>query len=203
MSNGIKTVVLGEATTGKTSIVTRLVKEKFTDNTDTTIGASFVIGKNGKFGNFQFDFWDTAGQERFLSLVPMYYRKAEIILLTFDMNRLSSIDRVAYFLDKVKSELTNDFEVIIIGNKLDLVSNIDYVDKQIREKLENFSDIVGSEDYIYISTKTGQNFDLLLNKIVEKGTKIMNTRNSSSEELITLTSAPPSNYSYYSCGYCV
>ena len=202
MTTGIKTVVLGEATTGKTSIVTKLVKDRFSENTDTTIGASFLVGKNGKFKDFQFDFWDTAGQERFLAIVPMYYKKAEIILLTFDLSKLSTIDRLAYFLEKIKQEVMNDFEVIIIGNKLDLVTNIDEIDRYVRDELDDFTDIIGTTDYVYVSTKTGKNFDLLLNKIIEKGTKIMNLKSANFDnDVITVTYEKPS--SFYKCSYCV
>ena len=204
MSEGIKTVLLGESTIGKTSIVTRLVRDMFTENTNATIGASYSVGKDNKFKDFKFNFWDTAGQERFASIMPMYYRDSKLILLIFDMNRLESIDKMVYYLEKLKAEVHTSFEVIVIGNKMDLVSNVKDIDIIVREKLEEFHSLIGSTDYIYVSTKSGKNFDLLINKLIEKGTMIEHDKDDLFEDDGIINIADPPKKSYLSgCGYCV
>ncbi|MCJ7638168.1 MAG: GTP-binding protein [Nitrososphaeraceae archaeon] len=203
MENGIKTVVLGEATTGKTSITTRLVKDNFTTDLSATIGASFSVGSGKKFGNNKFAFWDTAGQERFAAIIPMYYRDAKLILLVFDMSKLSSIDRLESYLEKLRTGVRHDFETIVIGNKMDLVDNVSEIDKYVREKMEKYNGFIGNTDYIYVSSKTGKNFDLLLNKIIEKGHMILNDNNDDlpDPDIIRVGDTPKS--SYFSCSYCV
>ncbi len=202
MSNGIKTVLLGEATTGKTSVATRLVRDEFYTESGATIGASFLVGKGKKFDDMRFSFWDTAGQERFASIIPMYYRDAKIIMLVFDMSNLSTIDRLITYLEKIRTEIRGDFETIVIGNKLDLVDDVDRIDKYVRDKLENFCGIVGSTDYVYVSSKTNKNFDILLKKLLEKGKFILNGEDDLFDNnIVNIDSTPKSSYT--NCAYCV
>lgn len=202
MTTGIKTVLLGEATSGKTSIATRLVSDKFYSDNEATIGAGFLVGNGKKFNDMKFAFWDTAGQERFASIIPMYYRDAKIVMLVFDMSNLSTIDRLITYLEKIQSEIRGDFETIIIGNKLDLIDDVNGVNKYVRDKLENFSEIVGNTDYVYVSSKTNKNFDILLKKILEKGKSILNGDDDLSDNnIVNIDSTLKSSYA--NCAYCV
>lgn len=203
MSNGIKTVVLGESTIGKTSITTRLTRNIFSSHTESTIGAAFAVGSGDKFGNHKFSFWDTAGQERYSAIIPMYYRDAKLVLFVFDMSNINTIDRIDEYLKKMMNNTSNNFEIIVIGNKIDLISidDIANIDSYIKDKLQ----IYNIKDFIYVSTKTGQNFDILLKKIVEKGDiisereSIVNTDNNL--DIVVLNQE--SKFDYLKCSYCV
>ena len=56
----------------------------------------------------QLNIWDTAGDERFRSIMPLYYRDAEIALLVFDLTDPESFKGIDYWLgeleEKVKAE---------------------------------------------------------------------------------------------------
>eukprot|EP01071_Lankesteria_metandrocarpae_P003959 Lankesteria_metandrocarpae@DN3282_c1_g1_i2.p1 len=154
-----KVVLLGEASVGKTSIVSRFSNDSFSDATDTTIGAAFcphTIEVDGK--PIKFEIWDTAGQERFSSLAPMYYRGAAAAIIVYDQTRASSYDRAQAWVQQV--QLSNpDVVICMTGNKSDLPNRA--VDaKEIQEYCE-------SEGLFYVETsaKTGQNvaavFDLI------------------------------------------
>jgi small GTP-binding protein len=203
MSKPVSVILLGEATTGKTSVVNRLLKDRFANNTEATIGASFM---SHIFDKTKYNFWDTAGQERFLSLAPIYYRKGEIIILTFDTSSLDTIDRMAYYLYKIRGDIQHHFEVIIVGTKTDLTQHkIEYIDLSVKEKLEDFKDIVKDTDYIYVSSKTPTNFDKLLEKLKEKGRLIKESRyDDVRDDLVTIyDTEPTSTMSKISCGYCL
>ncbi|ARF09856.1 Ras family GTPase [Indivirus ILV1] len=201
MTDRIKTVLLGEATAGKTSIVNRLTKNEFQDETNATIGASFSIAYGPKFKNMRLAFWDTAGQERFSAIVPMYYRDAKIMILVFDMNNLSSVDKLVTYIEKIEGSVSGDYESIIVGNKMDLVSDIASVDRYIKEKLAKYDNIIKNDDYVYVSSKTGKNFDLLLDKILEKGNIVNNINSQSDKNIININDNTKTNYSR--CAYCV
>ena len=71
---------------GKTSLLQRYVKGKFTSAHKVTIGADFLAKKlefGGKEYNIQF--WDTAGQERFNSLGGGFYRGSDVCVIVFDI----------------------------------------------------------------------------------------------------------------------
>ena len=203
INDPISVILLGKATTGKTSLMNRLIKDKFTHNTEATIGASFM---SVDFNNKKYHFWDTAGQERYLSLAPIYYRRGEIIILVFDTSQLYTIDRMIYYLDRIKEELAHKYEVIIVGTKTDLANHgIDYIDQIVKEKLSNFDDIIKDTDYVYVSAKTPSNFDILLTKIKEKGQIIQIARSPNENSgLVNINAVDPSTtMSKISCGYCV
>ena len=83
-----KLVVMGDISVGKSSLLSRYIKNTFDQFNESTIGAAFftkhVESESGEKVNLEI--WDTAGQERYNSLLPMYYRGANVIILVFDVN---------------------------------------------------------------------------------------------------------------------
>jgi GTPase SAR1 family protein len=86
-----KLVTIGDAQTGKTSLLWRLTHKQRPDIRDATIGAAFFNSSSKKFC---LNMWDTAGQERFRSMLPIYLRDAEIILFVYDITDRSSYDHL-------------------------------------------------------------------------------------------------------------
>lgn len=64
-----KMVLLGDADVGKTSLALRLVKARFVEHTEATIGAAFFTHSvqlhDGRY--LKIELWDTAGAERYRS----------------------------------------------------------------------------------------------------------------------------------------
>lgn len=83
----------------------RFCSNTFAEGLDATIGASFLNHKV-TLGNqtLLFQIWDTAGQERFESLIPMYYRTANIAVIVYDVSDLTSLDRAKAFVQKIIDE---------------------------------------------------------------------------------------------------
>lgn len=80
-----KVVLYGSINVGKTSLLYRLKNEKYIDSLQPTIGISFCDFEK-QIGNsiIRFNIWDTAGQERYKSVVPLYLRNVDIVLLCFN-----------------------------------------------------------------------------------------------------------------------
>lgn len=111
--SSLKTVFLGSVNVGKTSIVQRLVWNRFDNKRESTIGAAF-----SKSGNL--DIWDTAGQERFKSIVPMYLRNASNIVIVFDATSSDSYkDAIGHWYDMAKKEVSG--HLVLIRNKCDSI----------------------------------------------------------------------------------
>jgi small GTP-binding protein len=81
----IKLVLLGNSGAGKTCMVQRMIYSTFNVHSSPTIGAAYSI--YSVESNIKIEMWDTAGQERFHSLLPMYARGAEIIIVVIDIER--------------------------------------------------------------------------------------------------------------------
>uniref|UniRef100_UPI00358E7E6B ras-related protein Rab-32-like n=1 Tax=Myxine glutinosa TaxID=7769 RepID=UPI00358E7E6B len=74
----VKLLVLGDAATGKSSLVRRYARGEFGDCYRQTIGADFYrkTYEDGPFRWCSVELWDIAGQERFARLSRAFYRDA-------------------------------------------------------------------------------------------------------------------------------
>ena len=165
----IKTTVVGNVSTGKTSIVLRLLKNEF-GKTESTVGASFfTLDVN----DIRYEIWDTAGSERYLSLAPMYYRGSKLIIMVFDVNDLSTIERLRIYFDMIDRDTCLVPKVIIVGNKIDLIDEQQLYDIKlhIADKISTMTNITIS-DYVYTSAKTGHGIREFKNAIFNSNINI-------------------------------
>ena len=159
-----KLVVMGDVSVGKTSILTRYIKDTFDQFSESTIGAAFftkkVTAPTGE--NINLEIWDTAGQERYDSLLPMYYRGANIILFVFDLNNANSFSNLrTRWLDIINQSGMNSI-FFLVGDKCDLQQNIQ--DEDVINLLLDYDDV----EYFKISAKNNEGLDELFTGIVEK-----------------------------------
>lgn len=178
----IKIVILGCSGIGKSTLIIKILKNKYTEDIGNTIGSSFyVIYENNK----KLSFWDTAGQERFSNIIPFYYRNSNIILLAFDVNDMKTFDRVKKYAEIISQQNNPPNAIIFIGTKFDLFlteninkvfSDIDYFVKDEIFQL-NISNKIRQE-FIYVSSLSNYNIIKLKNLITEISSQILNTINS-------------------------
>ena len=149
----IKLVLLGNSAAGKTCMVQKMIYSTFNINSSPTIGAAYSI--YSVESNIKVEMWDTAGQERFHSLLPMYARGAEIIIVVIDIEK--NIDEQIlkwnkYIQDNEKL-FSPYFKLFLIFNKYDLNPGF-----EIPETIMN------QQQFIFItlvSAKSGHNIDKL------------------------------------------
>lgn len=158
-----KMVVLGHYSVGKSSIVLNFVKGEFNPNEESTIGAAFltktIFVKNNAI---KFEIWDTAGQERYYSLIPMYYRGAQVALIVYDVTSEDSFASAKKWVEDLKIEKPQNFLKVLVANKMDLVGETVVKSEQGREYAE-------SENLLFFETsaKTGENITSMFNQIAE------------------------------------
>ena len=68
------------------------------------------------------EIWDTAGQERYRELALSYYKLAAGIVLVYDVTDETSYENISYWLGKIQANGENDTEVILLGNKIDMIN---------------------------------------------------------------------------------
>lgn len=166
-TNKLKVTIIGAISTGKTTIALRLAYDGF-HNTDSTIGASFFTYVHD---NIKYEIWDTAGGERFSPLLPIYYRGSDIILMVFDLNDTDTLDKLEEILKKIEQNVHTKHKIIIIGNKNDLVSSEKTIQLNmlVTEQLNNHN----IDDYVYISSLTGNGFDYFKNVLHRNGMEML------------------------------
>ncbi|XP_037110146.1 ras and EF-hand domain-containing protein isoform X4 [Syngnathus acus] len=114
-------VLAGDTGAGKSSFLMRLALNQFRADMQTTLGVDFQIKKmlvDGQKTNLQI--WDTAGQERFRSIARSYFRKANGVLLFYDVTSESSFLNIRDWLDQIQDAAEDKVPVCIIGNKVDM-----------------------------------------------------------------------------------
>ena len=114
--------ILGNSSVGKTSFIHKYVKNDFKDSYKNTIGIDYC-SRNMKLPTgeeFEIFFYDTAGQEKYKSISFNLIKKADGILLLYDISERSSFDDINQWIENIKNVKGDNFPVILIGNKCDL-----------------------------------------------------------------------------------
>lgn len=124
--NKYKVVFIGDSSVGKTSILNTYMKKKNTPKA--TLGTEFSEKYIEKY-DLKLQIWDCAGQERFRALTRLYYRGAHICILVFDLSNPESLNSLKnYWINAVLENSDNSVNFILVGNKIDLSSKINYQD---------------------------------------------------------------------------
>ena len=157
-----KLIFLGDQNVGKSAILNRFVNDTFSEEYQSTIGLDFQ-SKNIQIDNQEIHLllYDTAGQEKFRSLIPMYTRDANIILLVYDVTSKESFNNLSIWLNEGNNSNIKKEEIIylVVGNKTDLDDRRE-VNSDEGENFANENGFIFGE----VSAKTGDGFSELFYK---------------------------------------
>ncbi|XP_028658264.1 ras and EF-hand domain-containing protein [Erpetoichthys calabaricus] len=116
-----KIVLAGDAAVGKSSFLLRLCKNEFRGNTSATLGVDFQMKTLIVDGEpTMLQLWDTAGQERFRSIAKSYFRRADGVLLLYDVTCEKSFINVREWVDMIEDVSLGEIPIMLVGNKADL-----------------------------------------------------------------------------------
>lgn len=73
---------------------------------------------------YQLKIWDTSGQERLRALTSNYYRKADGVIILFDVTRKDSFDNLEKWIASLKEKVEETIPIVIVGNKIDLPNKV-------------------------------------------------------------------------------
>ena len=83
------------------------------------------------------EIWDTAGQEKYRALTRRYYEGVSGIILVFDVTDESSLQNLnQYWLPKILENSDEFIELVIVGNKADLINDRVLSQEQINQFIE-------------------------------------------------------------------
>ena len=126
-----KVSLIGDERTGKTSLILRYLKNKFTNEYITTLGADFVdktythdnLEELQPGDEFTVTIWDMAGQAHFVDIAKIYCEGSAGIIIVFDQNDPDSFSTVPKWI-KFTQEVSPDAVVMIVSNKADLENEV-------------------------------------------------------------------------------
>ena len=167
-----KIVLLGDVSVGKTSIASRYCKNSFNDHHINTIGGAYqqqkVVLGNGSM--VKLHIWDTSGQERFRAMTNLYYRDAQVAILTYDITNESSFASIEFWINELKYKVENDNMLLcLVGNKCDVSSNERKITTAKGKNFANENNMI----FFETSAKTGEGVKDLFVSIANKVYEIM------------------------------
>ncbi|KAM5262572.1 EF-hand calcium-binding domain-containing protein 4B [Ctenodactylus gundi] len=116
-----KIVFVGNSAVGKTSFLRRLCEDRFSPGIAATVGIDYRV-KTLNVDNSQvaLQLWDTAGQERYRCITQQFFRKADGVIVMYDLTAKESFLSVRQWLSSVEEAAGGCVPVLLIGNKLDI-----------------------------------------------------------------------------------
>ncbi|XP_035691800.1 ras-related protein Rab-34-like isoform X1 [Branchiostoma floridae] len=150
-----KAIVIGDVAVGKTCLVNRFCKDTFDRDYKATIGVDFEVERFDILNTpFNLQVWDTAGQERFQCIAAAYYRGAHVIIVTFDLLDIKTLEHTQSWLEAAMLENTENHPLIfLVGTKKDLCSKAVY--EKVEEDAVRTAKELGAE-FWGVSSKTGE-----------------------------------------------
>ena len=156
-----KIILVGNYNVGKTSLIVRFVQNLFQDSYHSTIGVE-ISKKDMELSEetiINFAIWDIGGQ--ITQMAPYrrrFYEGAQSAFIVIDRTRQDNLKSVDLWYNEIKKYVGKDIDVILVGNKSDVVETIEISEESIK--------VVAEEKgfhYILTSAKTGENVhDLFL-----------------------------------------
>ncbi|KAM6945982.1 EF-hand calcium-binding domain-containing protein 4B [Aplochiton taeniatus] len=130
-----KIVLVGNSSVGKTSLLRRFCDDCYFPGTSATVGIDYSVKTITVDGSqVALQMWDTAGQERYRSITKQFFRKADGVVVMYDITAELTFTAVRQWLTSVQEGAGEEIPIMLLGNKTDLESERE-VHSSVGEKL--------------------------------------------------------------------
>lgn len=140
----LNTVVVGDAYTGKTSILRRFVHGTYDSEYQPSIGVEYF---SKTYNNTKFSIYDVSGNPRYQTLITNYLKNVIGVIIVIS-NTSESLLRAKYFISQVAQQNDHHIVYMILHNKTDLPE--EYSDDQLYDFLSEHTHV-----YYRVSAKKG------------------------------------------------
>ena len=159
----VKISLIGNSGVGKTSIISKYIKDDFSEHSNSTKGAQYS-NKKIKVGDklIEMDLWDTSGQEMYISLCRNFFKNSHIVILVYDITNKDSFEDMKNIWYNELLEYGEEYNILaIVGNKNDLYE---------KEEVSEYEGLNFAKEknclFMLVSAKNGNNINNLLNKLI-------------------------------------
>lgn len=169
-----KLIMLGDSAVGKTSLVRRYLGWSFNQRYLPTIGTDVYNEKKDyeyKGGKVLTNLmiWDISGHPTFREVRGNYYKGSKGAFLLYDITRPSTYEHVMDWARDFQKRVKGRFNLILVGNKVDLEDEREITTSQGEKLAEEVTDRIGKEvPFIETSAKTLKNVEKAFSTLISK-----------------------------------
>ena len=162
----IKVIILGNSSVGKSSLMIKYSDNIFEPTYLSTLGVDFkqkkIQLKNGN--EIKLQIYDTAGEERFRAISSSFIKKAEGVILMYDITSKVSFEAIDGWLESIRENGKENLPIILVGNKCDFPADQKEVTTEEGEEKANEFKI----PFYETSCKEGINVKEVFDKLIEE-----------------------------------
>ncbi|XP_066113807.1 EF-hand calcium-binding domain-containing protein 4B [Saccopteryx bilineata] len=115
-----KIVFVGNSAVGKTSFLRRFCDDWLSPGITATVGIDYCVKMvHVDDSQVALQLWDTAGQERYRCITQQFFRKADGVIVMYDLTAKQSFLSVRQWLSSVEEAVGGCIPVLLLGNKID------------------------------------------------------------------------------------
>lgn len=180
-----KVVLLGDESSGKTSVIRRAIEDKFSKEYEATLGVDLFTKTISipEEKDIRLQVWDTSGAERFQTSIPSYIRDCHVAIIAFKVSDRKQFESIEKWVQKV-SELREQDEcwiyICATGCESDLAERC-FTRDEISAKLKTLEQEEAPKNnivqYMETSAKAGYNIRRMFYSMT---TKLIDQRMSAS-----------------------
>ena len=173
----IKCVVVGNGSVGKTCLLITYTTNVFPDDYIPTVYDNYAASVMVRGSPVALSLWDTAGSAEYARLRPLAYPHTDVFLLCYSVIDEESFEAITKTWIPELKEHCPDAPIILIGTKIDLRDDKDYInnmdemkDRFIQEEEGlNLGKLIKAEEVIECSAKTHDNIKQVFDEAIEVG----------------------------------
>ncbi|XP_039647386.1 ras and EF-hand domain-containing protein isoform X2 [Perca fluviatilis] len=170
-----KVVLVGNSSVGKTSLLRSFCEGRFHPSTTATVGIDYSV-KTLTLDNMQvaMQLWDTAGQERYRSITKQFFRKADGVVVMYDVTVGESFKAVQPWLTNVQEAAGEGIPILLLGNKMDMDGDREVSFKEA-EQLAYENKVMFFEVSAYTAKNVTESLTQLARVLMEQEDRVRDT----------------------------
>lgn len=163
MEPPIKVLVVGDGSVGKTSWLSVLLNNSFSNDYNPTQGVEVHSYTSNYLDSiFQYSLWDCSGHPNHLGLFDGYYIGAQAAIIFYDCTSYHTKSAASFYKRNINRALFN-ITIIIVQNKTDLIENLPEISEpaisvSAKRKINILEPIKKLDEY-FANKKIIQNWD--------------------------------------------
>lgn len=119
----LKFIVLGDTTSGKTSIVRRVLGKRFRPTHHQTVGVNIehFVYELDDGRTAMISIWDLDGQSIFRNARNLYFNNTSGVIMVLDSTQQLDMQTLGWYFEDIEAGMQeHNFSVVLMGNKIDL-----------------------------------------------------------------------------------